>query len=148
MIAADDIVAEARSWVGTRFHHHAEKKNVGVDCVHLARAVYGAFGLLPEKFAMPDYTLNPNGAELVAFLCGMFPQVGQRDLRPADLVLIAPAEYPRHVGIVARREHGGLSIIHACNARSVRPARVIETRLMFSRTMEFVAAFRPAGVSV
>jgi cell wall-associated NlpC family hydrolase len=146
MIAAADIVVEARSWIDTPFHHAAEKKGVGVDCVHLARAVYAKFNLLPEDFAMPDYTLNPNGQRLVEFLYRMFESVDERALRPADLVLIQPDDYPRHVGIVAERD-GRRTIIHASNARSIIPARVVETRLMFSRALKFVAGFRAAGVS-
>jgi hypothetical protein len=38
--------------------------------------------------------------------------------------------------------HGGLSIIHGASD----PGRVIETRLMFSEHMKFVAAFVLPGV--
>lgn len=38
------IVAEARSWVGTPYHHQACRKGVGVDCLGLIRGVWSAFG--------------------------------------------------------------------------------------------------------
>lgn len=43
------IVAEARSWVGTPYHHHGRVKGVGVDCAQILLAVYAdALGLAPS----------------------------------------------------------------------------------------------------
>lgn len=145
-VTREAIVREARTWLGTPFHHRQCIKGIGVDCVNFAHAVYDAFGLLPPRFSMPDYTLNPTGRELVDALERLMAPVKQQDIQPADLILIAPAEVPRHVGIVAELR-GHPSIIHACNASSVRPARVIEHRLMFSRTLKFVAAYRVPGIA-
>lgn len=36
------IVEEARSWLGTPFHHHARVKGAGVDCINFPAAVYSA----------------------------------------------------------------------------------------------------------
>ncbi len=42
------IVAEARSWLGTPYHHHGRIKGVGVDCAQILLAVYAdALGLAP-----------------------------------------------------------------------------------------------------
>ena len=42
------IVAEARTWLGTPYHHHARIKGVGVDCAQILLAVYcDALGLAP-----------------------------------------------------------------------------------------------------
>lgn len=49
------IVEEARSWLGTPYHHHAMVKGAGVDCAMLLVAVYGAVGLLPEGFDPRPY---------------------------------------------------------------------------------------------
>ena len=35
-----DIVAAARSWLGTPYHHQAALKGVGCDCLGLVRGVY------------------------------------------------------------------------------------------------------------
>lgn len=48
------IVAEARSWLGTPYHHRAEVKGAGVDCAQLLHAVYRGCGLVPE-IAIPPY---------------------------------------------------------------------------------------------
>ncbi|WP_310626368.1 hypothetical protein [Limnohabitans sp.] len=40
------ICAEARSWLGTPYHHMARIKGVGVDCLQILIAVYSAVGLM------------------------------------------------------------------------------------------------------
>ena len=42
------VVAEARRWLGTPYHHHARIKGVGADCAQLPLAVYAAVGIIPE----------------------------------------------------------------------------------------------------
>lgn len=58
------------------------------------------------------------------------------DLRPGDFLCVAFDQHPQHVGVVGDYLHGGPSIIHAINGRGV-----VETRLMFSPGMRFVAGF-------
>ena len=54
------IVAEARSWIGTRYRHQASLKDVGCDCLGLVRGVWrNCFGDEPE--APPPYA--PDWAE-------------------------------------------------------------------------------------
>ncbi len=54
------IVAEARSWIGTPYHHQASLKGVGCDCLGLLRGVWqGVFGDEPER--PPAY--SPDWAE-------------------------------------------------------------------------------------
>jgi uncharacterized protein YijF (DUF1287 family) len=64
-------------------------------------------------------------------------------MQPGDVVVVAFDAAPGHMGIVADYLHGGLSIVHALGITS---RRVIETRLMFSASMRFVAAYRLPGV--
>lgn len=136
-----EIVAEARSWINTPFHHHACKKGVGVDCVHLPFGVCRSLGIVPKGFSMPDYQMQTDGT-LIKRIDQELPRVSKEEMKPGDLVVLAIDQDPQHVGIVADYRHGGLSVIHASNAPSCRPPRVIETRLMFSRGFAFVAAYR------
>ncbi len=54
------IVAEARSWIGTRYRHQASVKGVGCDCLGLVRGVWrGCVGAEPEP--PPPYA--PDWAE-------------------------------------------------------------------------------------
>jgi len=41
------VVAEARSWLRTPYHHAARVKGAGVDCAMLLAAVYEEAGLFP-----------------------------------------------------------------------------------------------------
>ena len=55
---------------------------------------------------------------------------------------------PQHLGIVGNYWHGDtLSIIHAASIVPKGVGRVIETRLMFSQAMRFVAAYQMPGVA-
>ena len=41
------VVAAARGWLQTPFHHGACVRGVGVDCLQLLIGVYGGLGLIP-----------------------------------------------------------------------------------------------------
>lgn len=52
---AENILAEARSWIGTPYRHQASAKGLGSDCLGLLRGVWRAtLGAEPE--AVPPYT--------------------------------------------------------------------------------------------
>ena len=40
MISRQDIIASARDWLGTPFHHQASEKHTGCDCLGLLRGVW------------------------------------------------------------------------------------------------------------
>jgi cell wall-associated NlpC family hydrolase len=42
------VVAEARSWLRTPYHHHGRVKGAGVDCAMLPYAVYTACGVIAD----------------------------------------------------------------------------------------------------
>ena len=59
-ITRTDIIAEARSWIGTPYRHQASLKGIGCDCLGLVRGVWRALhGAEPEP--MPAYA--PDWAE-------------------------------------------------------------------------------------
>lgn len=49
------LVAEARSWLGTRYHEGAAIKRHGVDCGQLLVKVFAGAGLI-QPFEIPAYT--------------------------------------------------------------------------------------------
>lgn len=55
-----DIVAAARSWIGTPYRHQASLKGVGCDCLGLLRGVWRDV-LGPEPEAPPAYARDPAG---------------------------------------------------------------------------------------
>jgi NlpC/P60 family putative phage cell wall peptidase len=54
-MSPDDIVAAARSWLGTPYHHQAAVKGVGCDCLGLVRGVYEELLGRPAE-APPPYS--------------------------------------------------------------------------------------------
>lgn len=48
-VSREEIIAEARSWLGTPYRHQASRKDVGCDCLGLLRGVWrGVSGKEPE----------------------------------------------------------------------------------------------------
>jgi cell wall-associated NlpC family hydrolase len=42
------VLAEARSWIGTPYHHKGRVKGAGVDCATILLEVYARAGVIPE----------------------------------------------------------------------------------------------------
>ena len=58
----DAVVAEAKTWIGTPFHHAARIKGAGVDCLMLLAEVYERAGVTAGRinppFYVPDWHLH------------------------------------------------------------------------------------------
>ena len=75
------VVALARTWLGTPYHHQASLRGAGCDCLGLLRGVYAAlYGAEPE--VPPPYT--PSWAEDCR-------QESLRDAAARHLVPLAPS---------------------------------------------------------
>lgn len=88
MIARDEIVAAARAWVGTPYHHQASMKGVGCDCLGLIRGIWREL-VAGEPEALPAYARDwgdATGAELLM-------EAGCRHLiRLDDITQAAPGD--------------------------------------------------------
>ena len=140
MTTRADIVATARSYKGTPFHHMERKPGLGMDCAGVLICCARDLGLVPQAFDVPAYIKRPDGTSLLEW-CRRYmgAEVSQRDLLPGHAILAAIGPDPAHLGVVGDYRHGGLSIIHASNMPE--RMRVIETRLMFTRVLKFTAGF-------
>jgi cell wall-associated NlpC family hydrolase len=138
------IVAAARDWIGTPWQHQQRTKGLAVDCAGLVIGVARELELVPAEFDVQGYGRQPNGT-LMRLCAEHMQRIDQARMQPGDVVVVAIAADPQHMGIVGDYRHGGLSIIHAASAAA--PGRVIETRLMFARNLQFVAAFALPGVA-
>ena len=57
------VVAEAREWLGTPYHHMGRVKGAGTDCLMMLAEVYEAAGVVPHievPFYPPDWHLHHN----------------------------------------------------------------------------------------
>lgn len=89
-IRREDIVAEARAWIGTPYRHQASLKGVGSDCLGLVRGVWrdvlGAEPELPPAY-MPDWA-EATGAETLADAAARhLTLVDLNAVRPGDVLL-------------------------------------------------------------
>lgn len=142
MTARTDIVTAARTWIGTPFHHQARLKGVGVDCIGLVIGVARELALIAPDFDIAAYPRVPDGKTLLPLAREHMREIPREAMQPGDVVVVSFDRDPQHFGILGDYRHGGLSIIHGASD----PGRVIETRLMFSSAMHFVAAFALPGV--
>ena len=123
------IVACARSWVGTRFHHQGRVKRSrshrgGVDCLGLLVGVAGELALALASADERDYSHQPDHARLRRRLAELLKELPKAHMAPGDIVLLNIAGNPQHLGIVSD-DAQALGLIHA-----YAPAKaVVEHRL-------------------
>lgn len=139
----NSIVAQARTWLGTPFHHQARLKGKGCDCLGLIVGVVDALGLEDasgKKLAAYDevtYSKEPDGAYLIQKLTGLLDEVPAAEARAGDLALFKVRENPQHLAILTDYE-GGLGMIH-----SFAPSRrVVEHRLDDEWKSRMIKVFR------
>lgn len=143
MTTRADIVAEARTWLQTPWVHQHRVKGHAVDCVGLVIGVARNLGLVPPEFDVQGYSRLPDGH--LEALCERYMRpVSRSALQPGDVVVVAVAHDPQHMGIVTPHLAGGLGLIHATSV--AKRGGVVESRLMFTRVMQFRAAYALPGV--
>jgi NlpC/P60 family putative phage cell wall peptidase len=140
------VVAEARSWIGTAYQHQQRMKGVAVDCMGLPIGVARALGILEPSVDLLGYSRQPDGTlltrvdgEATAYL----EKIDQAAMQPGDLALLATQVLPNHFGIVADYRYGGLTLIHAVPLRGV-----VEHRIDSTWRKRIVAAYRPRGILI
>lgn len=99
LITRAEIVSEARSWIGTPYHHQASRKGVATDCLGLIRGLYRTlYGAEPVN--LPAY--SPDWGEAS----------GEETLLDAARQTLLPSDV-RHVGpgsvIVFRMRRGAVA---------------------------------------
>ena len=139
MVHAETIVAAARAWLATPYHHQASVKGVGCDCLGLVRGVWRElYG--PEPEALPPYTRdwgNATGSEtLIAAACRhLIPLGSVSDAAGGDVLVFRMRDHgvAKHVGLLT----GPGFMIHAQEGLGV-----VETPLGRWWLRRAVAAFR------
>jgi NlpC/P60 family putative phage cell wall peptidase len=115
-----DIIAEARSWIGTPYRHQASLKGVGCDCLGLVRGVWRAL-VGPEPERAPPYAADwaeATGSETLAEAAARhLIAVPLDQFAPGDVVLLRwRANLPaKHAAIVTSRD----TMVHAHDGAAV-----------------------------
>ena len=106
------VVAEARTWIGTPWHHMAAIKGAGVDCAMLLARVYIEVGLVAEFDPRPyptDWMLHRSDERFLGYLLSRSHQVEKPEVGDAMILRVGRAF--AHGGIVSRAEP--LTLIHS-----------------------------------
>lgn len=137
------IVAEARSWIGTRYQHQASVKGVGCDCLGLVRGVWrSCIGDEPEQpppYA-PDWAEATGADSLADAALRHLTPVAREAFSAGDVLLFRwrAGFVAKHVAIAA----SDISMIHAHDG-----AAVCEVALAPWWRRRLAYAFRFPGVS-
>lgn len=140
MSVADDVVAEARRWIGTPYVHQASTPGAGADCLGLVRGVWRAvFGREPES--PPAYTCDWSEAardeRLWRAAARHLVPCARDAFAPGDVVLfrMRTAGVAKHLGIVGSVGRSP-SFVHAYSGHGV-----IESPLSVPWRRRIVARF-------
>ena len=116
----DDVVAEARRWLGTPYHHQASVHGIGTDCLGLVRGVWRALHGA-EAETVPPYSRDwaeASGTETM--LAAARRHLIERDrtaIAPGDILIFRYRVHAvaKHAGILS----GPATMIHAMEGRAV-----------------------------
>jgi len=106
------ILAEARTWLGTPYHHAADVKGVGVDCAMLMVRVFCDLELVEPFDPRPytrDWMLHRDEERYLGFLLARARDVAAPE--PGDVMLFRFGRCFSHGGIVTRA--APLTVLHA-----------------------------------
>jgi NlpC/P60 family putative phage cell wall peptidase len=116
----DDIVAEARRWLGTPYHHQASLCLVGADCLGLVRGVWRALHGADAE-AVPAYSRDwaeASGAEtMLAAARRHLREIDRAVATRGDVVIFRyrARAVAKHVGILT----DSTRMIHAIEGAAV-----------------------------
>ncbi len=139
-----NIVACARGWIGTRFHHQgrlkkSDKHKGGVDCLGLLIGVADELNLPFTKHDEFNYSHYPDTQRLRDNLANAMQEIPKENIEIGDVLLLSIDDNPQHLAIVSEIA-GEFSIIHA-----YAPARGVVEHVLDSWWQErVVAVFRVA----
>lgn len=109
IVTRAQIVSEARTWLGTPFHHQGRVKGCGVDCAGVVAGVGRALGL--TDFDTVCYGRQPDPLLMGSILRKYLEPKPISQAQPGDVLWMAFDRDPQHVAIVT-----DIGILHATSA--------------------------------
>ena len=136
-LTREEIVAEAREWLGTPWQHQGQTKGVRADCAGLIIGVgknCGGFNIVDPTVTTDDpflkqfigYGRDPIPKKMLRALNFLMVRVDEPNL--GDVCFFYMDGEPRHLGIVSRRPSDNIYVIHGFNAPNMM--RVVESRIV------------------
>jgi hypothetical protein len=137
----DDIVREARTYMGIPFLHQGRTR-AGLDCIGLVLNVGWTLGFLPREYDVQGYRRTPDG-RLFAECDRMLTRISA-PVYGGVLVMKFDIE-PQHIAFVGEYD-GDLTVIHALWNRDRKQSKVVETRLNADLRSQIVGCFDVPGI--
>ena len=135
MATREQIVQEARKWVGTPFVHLGRRRGLGIDCAGLVLCIARDLGLADWLEAYSTYSRQPVGDEVLR-ACRERLQEKQR-IEPGDVIVFRNPRSACHAAIASDK-----GIIHA----HAGIGRVVETALDAKWRKRIAGIFSLPGV--
>jgi NlpC/P60 family putative phage cell wall peptidase len=114
------VVAAARGWIGTPYHHQASLKGVGADCLGLVRGVwreiFGRDAEAPPPYA-PDWAETDQGEAMLQAARRHLIEIAAEDHAAGDVVIfrMKRGAAAKHAAILT----GPATMIHAMEGVAV-----------------------------
>lgn len=115
MITPEQIIAEARSWVGTPWLHQGALKGVGVDCAGFIEQVCLNAGLPLAADFTRDYRRKEDGTIMLRIL-GELSEYTMGGMEPSNVIAFhneRERDIPRHLAFLSQILPQTKYIIHA-----------------------------------
>ncbi len=136
------IVAAARAWLGTPYHHQASERGVGTDCIGLVRGVwrdvYGFDAEQPPAYSR-DWAEASGDETLLAAATRHLVPVTPHAMAPGDVVV-----FRLRTGLVAK--HAAILVTQGSFVHAIEGAPACEVALSPWWRRRLAAAFAFPGV--
>lgn len=148
-VTPEQLIAEARKWLGVGYASQGRKREIGLDCGGLILVVGRALGL--TELEELGYANSPNGERFEQLLDDNADRVEPKEnIQIADILAIDYGDGIQHTAFVTKLDP--LTVIHAKRphgaAQRHKGRGVIETRLLPSMAdfRGWVRTYRVRGV--
>lgn len=132
-VAREEVVAIARTWIGTPFQHGARIPRVAVDCAQLLVATYVGAGVVAEPPAIAHYSkdwfLHERTSRFVDIVEGAgLVECGTIGVAPGlgDVVLFRYGRCASHGAVIVSLGDAPTRIVHAFRGRGVVEDEMLE----------------------
>jgi len=113
MVTREQVVAEARTWEGTPYHHCTGVKGAGVDCLYLLYRVYVDFAQIVPQFELPQYApqwfLHRDEELYLDGIARHARRIELHEAKPADFAMFNFGRHAAHGAILIDQR----TILHA-----------------------------------
>lgn len=137
MTTREEVVSEARSWLGTPYRDKGRVRGRAVDCLGVVIGVAKGLGL--SEFDTTLYGMVPRRKMMGALLREHMREIPITEAGPGDIVWIAWHRAPQHLAILT-----DVGMLHAYHDGT--EDRVVEHPIDSSHRARIRAAFRLPGV--